>query len=99
MGTHTDQTSENEPGVIPYIAHEGAMARMERTNRRLWILSIILVILLAVTNGAWFYYENQFTDETVTITQDLDSGSGVDAIINDGVHINGESETDSNTKE
>lgn len=98
MGTHTDQTSENEPVVIPYIAHEGAMARMERTNRRLWILSIILVLLLAVTNGAWFYYENQFTDETVTITQDLDSGSGGDAIINDGVHINGESKTDSNAK-
>lgn len=98
MDTHTGQTSENEPVVIPYIAHEGAMARMERTNRRLWILSIILVLLLAVTNGAWFYYENQFTDETVTITQDLDSGSGGDAIINDGVHINGESKTDSNAK-
>ena len=98
MDTHTGQTSENEQVVIPYIAHEGAMARMERTNRRLWILSIILVILLAVTNGAWFYYENQFTDETVTITQDLDSGSGGDAIINDGVHINGESKTDSNAK-
>lgn len=98
MGTHIDQTSENEPVVIPYIAHEGAIARMERTNRRLWILSIILVLLLAITNGAWFYYENQFTDETVTITQDLDSGSGGDAIINDGVHINGESKTDSNAK-
>lgn len=98
MGTHIDQTSENEPVVIHYIAHEGAMARMERTNRRLWILSIILVLLLAITNGAWFYYENQFTDETVTITQDIDSGSGGDAIINDGVHINGESKTDSNAK-
>lgn len=81
---------------VPYIVHEGMMARMERTIRRLWILCIILVLLLAGTNGAWIWYENQFMDEPLTVTQDLDSGNGGDAVINDGVHINGESETDSN---
>lgn len=81
---------------VPYIVHEGMMARMERTIRRLWILCIILVLLLAGTNGAWIWYENQFMDESLTVTQDLDSGNGGDAVINDGVHINGESETDSN---
>ena len=80
---------------IPYFAHEGIVARMERTNRRLWILCIILIVLLASTNGAWIYYESQFTDEMLTVTQDVDSGNG-DAIVNDGVHINGESTTDSN---
>ena len=81
---------------VPYIVHESIMARMERPIRRLWILCIILILLLAGTNGAWIWYENQFMDESLTVTQDLDSGNGGDAVINDGVHINGESETDSN---
>lgn len=72
------------------------MARMERTIRRLWVLCIILILLLAGSNAAWIYYESQFTDETMTVTQDVDSGGGGDAIVNDGVHINGESKTDSN---
>ena len=81
---------------IPYFVHEGIMARMERTIRRLWILCIILILLLAGTNGAWILYESQFVDEVTTVTQDVDSGDGGDATINDGVHINGESKTDSN---
>lgn len=82
----------NEVKMIPYFAHEGMMARMERTVKRLWILCIILIILLAGTNGAWIYYDNQFMDEVTTteVTQDVDSGEGGDAIINDGVRINGE---------
>jgi hypothetical protein len=80
---------------IPYFAHEGIMARMERTIKRLWVLCIILIILLAGSNGAWVWYESQFEDEQTTVTQELNSDSG-DAIINDGVRINGTSETDSN---
>lgn len=80
--------------TIPYYAHEGIVARMERMNRRLWILCIVLIVLLAGSNGAWLYYENQFIDE-VSVTQDVDSSDGGDAIINDGIRINGESKTDS----
>lgn len=87
---------DNNTPMINYAAHEGMMARMERTIRRLWILCIILIVLLAGTNAAWIWYESQFMDESLTVTQDLDSGNGGDAVINDGVHINGESETDSN---
>lgn len=86
--------TEMEQQNISYFAHEGIVARLERMNRRLWVLCIILILLLAGTNGAWIYYESQFTDETLTVTQDVDSGDG-DAIVNDGVHINGESTTDS----
>lgn len=74
---------------IPYFAHEGIMARMERTIKRLWVLCIILIALLAITNGAWILYESQFIDE-ITVTQDVDSKDGGNAIINDGVRINGE---------
>lgn len=78
--------------MISYAAHEGMMARMERTIRRLWILCIILILLLAGSNAAWIWYESQFEDVVTTneITQDVESDDGGDAIINDGVHINGE---------
>ncbi len=87
---------DNNTPMINYAAHEGMMARMERTIRRLWVLCIILILLLAGSNAAWIWYESQFTDETLTVTQDVDSGDSGDAIINDGVRINGESTTDSN---
>ena len=80
---------------IPYFAHEGIMARMERTIKRLWVLCIDLIILQAGSNAAWLWYESQFEDESTTVTQELNTDSG-DAIINDGVRINGTSETDSN---
>lgn len=61
-----------EQDKIPYYVHEGVVARMERTNRRLWILCIILIIILAVTNGAWIVYENSFED--IVVTQDNADG-------------------------
>ena len=57
---------------IPYIAFESALARLERTNRRLFILCIILILLLLTTNLCWIYYENSFED--VVVTQDNANG-------------------------
>ena len=82
---------ENSYDMIPFFAHESMMARAERTIKRLWVLCIILIALCAISNFAWLRYEMSFED--VEVTQDVDSGSYGDAIINDGVHINGESET------
>ena len=45
------------------------MARMERTIKRLWIVVLVLIILLAASNGAWIYYESQM--ETVETYQDV----------------------------
>lgn len=58
---------------VPYIVHEGDMARLERTVKRLWILCILLVLLLVGSNAGWIWYENQFIDE-VTITQENEDG-------------------------
>lgn len=86
----------DEQKKLSYMAIESVLVRQERTIKRIWILCILLLIALIGTNGAWIYYESQFeTVESTTITQDLDADSG-DAIINDGVHLYGESETDSN---
>lgn len=84
---------------VPYIAYESQMARMERVIKKMFVLIIILIVLLFGTNAGWLWYESQFEDVETTVTQELDSGEGGDAIINDGVHINGddingESETD-----
>lgn len=55
---------------IPYIVHEGEMARTERTIKRLWILCIVLVFMLVATNGAWLWRESQVED-VVTTTQEV----------------------------
>jgi len=52
--------------TIPYIAHEADMARLERSNKRLWLLCVILVVLLIGSNVAWLYHEIQFEDVVVT---------------------------------
>lgn len=45
---------------ISYYEHESIMVHMERSNKRVWILCLILVLALIGTNGAWIYYESQW---------------------------------------
>lgn len=81
-----------EKQVIPYIAHEGMMVRMERTNHRLWILCIFLIICLVASNLAWVLYESQWeVYEEQTVTQE--SADGVNNFIgNDGDIYNGKAD-------
>ena len=60
---------------VPYLVHEGVLARMERTIRRLWILLIILIVLLVWSNIAWLVYESQIEDVTITAEQTADTGN------------------------
>lgn len=62
MSSIYDYEEQERPPSVPYIVHEGAMAREERTIKRLWILCIIMFVALVVTNAGWMYYENQFID-------------------------------------
>lgn len=62
---------------VPYIVHESAMARQERTVKRLWIVVILLIVLLVGSNIGWLAYESQFED-VITIQeveQDTDGGN------------------------
>lgn len=75
------------------------MARQERTIKRLWIIVLILILLLAATNGAWIYYESQFVDEvTETIETTTEGGGNAYGTIvsgdGNGVHY-GESQSNS----
>lgn len=68
------ETSEIEVKDVPYIVHEGVLARMERQIKRLWVLCIIIFAALIITNAAWIYYENQWIDEEITVTQENTDG-------------------------
>ena len=96
MSNCSNCNHENKnPEAVPYIVHESAMARAERSAKRLWIVVLVLIVMLVGTNGAWIWYEAQFeTVETVEeyqIEQDADGGGNNNSII-DGGEINGESE-------
>ena len=69
-------TDSKAPANIPFVAHEKEMERKDRTEKRLWIIIILLIVLLVGTNGAWLWYESQF--EYVEITQDVTQDSGDD---------------------
>ena len=80
------------PKDVPYIAHESAVARLERVIKRLWVLALVLIVLLAASNAAWIWWESQF--EEVRIEQENESGYN-NFIGNDVDIYNGE--TDNNT--
>lgn len=88
--------TENQNIVVPYAAHEIAIATSERHSRRLWIVILVLIGALIASNLAWIIYESQFeTVETITeeydIEQDAEGGNN-NSIINGGSIVNVETE-------
>lgn len=84
---------------VPYIAYESALARNERTIKRLIIALIIITILLFASNIAWLYVWQSY-DYSSTETQEIsvDSRSGpANFIGNDGDIYNGENSGSENT--
>lgn len=77
--------------TVPYFVVEGEMARMERTNHRLWILCIILIAVLLGTNAGWIYYESQWEVVSEEEYYEISTDRG-HAIYNESgeVTINGE---------
>ena len=43
----------NDIKSISFVAYEAEMSRQERKNRRLWILSIVTLAALILTNVIW----------------------------------------------
>lgn len=77
-----------EQAMIPYFVHEGDMARLERTVKRLWILCIIIFAALVVTNAGWIWYESQYVDVITTETYESDADFGGVAIANGSGEVN-----------
>ena len=81
---------------IPFIAFEEAQARMERVNKRLWIVTILLIISLVASNGAWIYYESQWQVVQDTTTIEAEQGDGINIVGGGDVNYGTESKTDQN---
>ncbi len=82
--------------TVPYVVHESIMARMERINRRLWILCLVIFLVCIGSNSCWIWYESQFEDVVTTeeTWQDVDTGEGDATVVGIGDYY-GESKADS----
>ena len=90
MGT---ERTENEKGMlIPYIAYEAAQSRLERIIKRLWITTIILIVLLVASNVGWLIYESQFEYFETSIEADQD-GDGINIVGGGDVSYGAESDS------
>ncbi len=85
--------------TVSFAAYESQGARLERSNKRLFLLNVILLIVLLATNGAWIYYESQFQiTQDMKVEQDIETGEGEGNTIISGIgDINyGKDKTDGN---
>lgn len=85
----------NTPENVPYIVHEGDIARMERIVKRLWIAVIVLAVLVAAVVGIGAYERLQYdySGEEFIIDAEQD-GEGVNIVGGGNVDYGAES-TDS----
>ena len=70
------------------IAQTPKVARLERVIKRLWVLALVLIVLLAASNAAWIWWESQYETIETTITQENADGYN-NYIGNDGDIVNG----------
>lgn len=72
---------DGDKATIPYIAHEGALARMERTTSRLFKVIAILIVALFLSNALWLYawMQYDYTSSDVTYSQDGEGYNNINA--------------------
>lgn len=89
-----------EDRTIPYFVHEGSMARMERTIKRLWIALLVAILLMFSTNALWLYSWMQYDYVSETVTNDaitVDGKRGNANYIGGDGTINGEDNSKENS--
>ena len=82
---------EDKTVNIPYYIAEGMVERVSRTNKRLWVMCMLLILLLVGTNALWLYYESQWEVIETEITQENEHGYN-NYIGNNGDIYNGETD-------
>ena len=93
MSCETCKNKTTTPESIPYAAYELAMARAERTAKRLWITILTLIFLLVGSNCLWLYYEMSFEDVVTTTTIEAEQdGAAVNIVGGGDVDYGAESE-------
>lgn len=91
--------SEESTLSVPYIVHEGIVARGERIIRRLIAALVVCIILIFASNALWLYAWMQYDYVSEDVTVDSKDGGNANYIGNDGDIINnGEGESSEETK-
>ena len=93
------KTCKENRATVPYIVHESAEARHERTEKRMIVALIMAIVLLFVSNAVWLWAWMQYDYgvETETYSVDVDAGDGIATYVGeDGDITYGTSESDTN---
>lgn len=91
----------NENITMSRIAFERMQAKDERNDRWRNIIIIILIVLLAATNGAWLYAWNQYdyaSNETQQVDIKADGDSNANYVGGNGEINNGGKNNSNNDK-
>lgn len=100
-----DNRAKKLPETVPYIVHEQALVRHERSARRFIIALIVSCVLTVLTNVCWlvFFSQYDFYSEEVEIEQDARCGNanyiGEDGDITNGMAENPYTKTGYGTQE
>lgn len=69
---------KDEVVMIPYVAHESSMNRMERANKRLWIVILVMFIAFMI----YLLLPNEIVQDTSQDVTDIEN-SDVNQTIGD----------------
>lgn len=84
---------------IPYIVHEAAEAKSERTIKRLIIALILSIVLIFASNAIWLYAwcQYDYSSKETTYSQDGEGinniNAGTQGDINNGSETNNKKES------
>ena len=92
----TNQEEKEMQLTVPYIMHEAAQARAERTIKRLIIALITSIILLFATNVLWIWNNSQY--DFVDGNVDTEGEGNANYIGQDGDIYNGTNNSQSTEK-
>ena len=70
MEEKLDKLTDKKPVLIPLVVLENAMARAERREKRHFILSVIICVVLAISNICWSCYYDNVREEISSIMVD-----------------------------
>ncbi len=78
------KTCKENRANVPYIVHESAEARHERTEKRMIVALIMAIILLFVSNAVWLWAWLQYDYSSEEYTVDMDAGGIATYVGEDG---------------
>lgn len=82
-------------GTVSYVAFESLGTRMERTNKRLWVIILVQTFIILFMGIGIFIYSQRFTKETTTMIEAEQEGSEVNILgLGDINYGNAESQSD-----